>query len=141
MSYKQTYIPTVNNKDFQGMKLGELKVYVKKYYNENIKNTTVTNKHKNITVKFSRKGIDHLLYARNAGFVKLKAVLKLKEIVENAVFLNFKDKDKSDSKDIFGYINMKCKVNIEEKNQVFRIVIKLTKDGKFYYDHSVKVRK
>ncbi len=139
--YKQTYIPVVDDTQFKEMKLSELKEYVKTYFNENLRSKTATNFHKQITVQFSRKGLDHLLYARNAGYIKLKAVVVLKEMIENAVYLNFKNKDSDDVADIIGYFNFKCKVNVESNVQIFRIVIRLTKTGKFYYDHAVRVRK
>ncbi len=140
-NYKQKTIPVVDDKQFAGMKLGKLKEYVKIYFNDNLRNMSVINQHKGISVKFSRKGFDHLIHARNVGYVKLKAVIVLKEMVENAVYLNFKDKDEDDTKDILGYFNFKSKVKVESKIQTFRIVIRLTKSGKFYYDHAVKVRK
>ncbi len=66
--------------------------------------------------------------------MKIKAVVVLKKMIETAIFLNFKDKDDNDSKDILGYFNFKSKVKVEDKIQIFRIVVRLTKSGKFYYD-------
>ena len=44
-------------------------------------------------------------------------------------------------KEIIGYMNFKVSVMIEENSHKFRIVVRITKDGKFYYDHAVKVKK
>ena len=131
----------VDDRLFSGMKMSEIKTFVKEYYNANLKGNTVKNIQKGITIKFSRKGFDHLIHARNVGYVKIKAIVVLKQMVENATYLNFKDRDSDDSKEILGYFNFSCKAIVEGKNQNFRIVIRLTKDGKFYYDHSVKVSK
>ena len=139
--YKQTIIPTVEDKQFEGLKLGQIKKFVRNYFNENIRNKTVKNKHKGITVMFTRKGLDHVIHARNAGYVKYKAIICLPKMVKNAVYLNFKDKDEDDVLDILGYLNFKCNVKVENRIQIFKIVIRLTNEGVFFYDHSVKVEK
>ena len=139
--YKQTIIPKVDDQQFEGMQLRQLKNYVREYFNNEIRNTAVTNEHKNITVKFSRKGFDHILHARNAGYVKLKAIVVMKEMIMYAEYSNFQKKDTDDPFNVLGYFNYKCKVNIEDTIHLFRIVVRLTNEGKFYYDHAVKVRK
>ena len=121
--------------------LGALKKIVKKYYDENLKGTTVINRDKGITVIFSNVGRNHVLYARKVGFEKLVAVFQLSEMVVNAVFTNFKGPDDDDFSNIIGYMNFKAKVNINGVTQAFRIVVRISKEGKFFYDHSVKVKK
>ena len=137
--YKQTEIPEVDDKQFNDMPLGKLKKYVTNYFDREIKNSTVKNIHKGITVEIRKAGLRHLIHARNAGYVKLKAVIVLKEMIKNAEYSNFNEPDDNDGLDVLGYFNLKCKAKIEEKQHTFRIVIRLTKDGKFYYDHSVRV--
>lgn len=139
--YKQNIIPAVDDSQFAGMKLGELKKYVRAFFNENFRNKTVKNTHKGISIKMSMSGLKHLFNARRSGFVKIKAVMALDEMLKYAEYSNFKEPDANDTLDILGYFNFKCKVKVEENVQNFRIVVRLTKDGKFYYDHSVKVRK
>ena len=118
-----------------------LKKIVKQYYDENLKGQTVVNRDKGITVIFSNVGRNHVLYARRPGFEKLVAIFKLSELVANAVFTNFKGPDKDDFSNIIGYMNFKSKANINGTTQVFRIVVRISKEGKFFYDHSVRVKK
>ncbi len=134
-------IPKVENKQFEGMKMGVLKKYVKAFYINNFKTKTIRNKNKEIDIKFSSVGIKHLLHARKSGYIKLKAVTVLDEMIENAIFLNFKNPDSNDTTGIIGYMNFEVFVSIEGQNHYFKVVTRLTKDGNFYYDHSVKVIK
>ena len=138
--YKQKIVPVVADNQFAGMRLGQLREYVTNYFDKHIKDCKLINLHKGITVEIRKAGLRHLLYARNAGYVKLKAVMILKEMLINAVYCNFNEPDNDDGLNVIGYLNFKCKAKIEDKVQVFRIVVRLTKEGKFYYDHSVKVQ-
>jgi len=139
--YKQKIIPIVDDDQFIGMTLGQLKDYIKTYYNTNLKGSTIINKHKGISIQFGREGIRHLLYARKIGYTKLKAVVVLNQLMINSVYCNFKEPDITDTKEILGYLNFKAKVCIEDKIHLFRIVVRLTISGKFYYDHAVRVKK
>ena len=139
--YIQTVIPVANDEFFKDMPLGKLKQYVRHYFNENLRNSSVVNFEKKITIKFSRTGFDHLIHARNIGYIKLKAVVILDKMIKYAEFIDFKDKDIDDSIGILGYFNFQCKATVEEKIHLFRIVIRMTKDGEFYYDHAVRVDK
>jgi len=139
--YKQTIIPKVNESLFKEMTLKEIKPFVKKYYNEKFKGKTFINKHKGISVKFSRKGIDHVIYGRTRGNEKLKAVVVLDKMIQNAVYSNFGEPDKTDPPGVLGFLNFKVKVNVENKEHFFRVVVRITKDGKFFYDHAVKIVK
>ena len=121
--------------------LAELKLQVKKYYNDVLHGTSVVNKDKGITVTFSSVGRNHVLYARNAGFEKLVAIFKLPEIVSTATFLNFKNADENDHHSVVGYMNFKSMVSINGKAFQFRMVVRISTNGKFYYDHSVWVKK
>lgn len=119
----------------------KLKLLTKQFYNEKLHGLKVTNIDKGITVLFSSVGRNHVLYARNAGFEKLIAIYKLPEIVKNAKFTNFKNPDARDAKNIIGFMNFKCPVKINGVMQYFRIVVRISTDGKFFYDHSVRVKK
>ena len=138
MTKKRIILP---DHEFDGIPLGKLKTKAKQFYKTNIKGTTVVNIHKGITVQFNEAGIRHLIYARNIGFIKVKAVWLLKEMVRDATYCNFKEPDKEDSPGIIGYFNFKIKAVIENESHFFKVTVRLTKEGKFYYDHSVKVKK
>ena len=138
---KVIILPSHIENEVNTLKLGELKKKVKAFYTENLKGKTVKNKHKGITVLFNAPGLKHLLFARNVGYVKLKAVFILRDLVKNAIFCNFKNPDINDNPGITGYLNFKSKAKIEGNIYAFRIVVRLTNQGKFYYDHSVKVKK
>ncbi len=134
-------IPIVEDSQFKGMKLGEIRNFVKAHYESKFKGKNVINEDKGITVTLGREGLHHTIYARNAGYIKLKALLIINEMIESAVYCNFKDADSDDPKDIIGYMNFKSKVIIEGLNHVFRISVRLSKEGKFFYDHAVRVKK
>ena len=118
-----------------------LKQEMKSFYNAQLKGKTVKNKQKGISILFSSVGRNHILYARAVGFEKLIAITKLAEMVREAEYCNFKEADENDSRDILGYMNFKVSVCINDEICHFRIVVRLTKNGKFFYDHSVKIRK
>jgi len=118
-----------------------LKLQVKKFYDTNLKGKSVINKEKGITVTFSNVGRNHVLYAGAAGFEKLIAVYKLAEMVRNAKFCNFQAPDEDAPQGILGYMNFKVSVIINGVVQHFRIAIRITKNGKFFYNHSVWVKK
>jgi hypothetical protein len=121
--------------------LDKLKKDVLRYYNQNLKGKSVLNREKGITVIFSNVGIRHVVYARKVGFEKLIAVTKLPEMIRYAAFSNFKGPDENDGKNILGYMNFKVPVIINRIKQWFRIVIRITTDGKFFYDHAVRYTK
>ena len=138
-NYRQKEIPKVDENLFVNLKLGEIKKFVSDFFEKNIKNTKIENLHKGINVEIRKAGLRHILYARNAGYNKLKAVIIMKEMIRHATYCNFKEPDEDDEVNVLGYFNFKCKVNIENKIQFFRIAVRLTKDGKFYYDHAIKI--
>lgn len=139
--YKQPSVPVVDDKQFEGMALGKIKTYVSDFFDKNLRDTQVKNLHKGITIDMRKAGLRHVIHARNPGYVKMKAVMVVKEMLRNAVYCNFGEPDANDAANVMGYFNFKCKVNVEGKDHVFRIVVRLTTDGKFYYDHAVKVVK
>lgn len=131
----------LNDEKIDGMTLSQLKKAIKDYYGKYVKGTSVVNKQKLITVDFPADSVKHVIYARKPGYTKLKAVFIIKEMIKNAEYLNFKEPDEDDGQNILGYFNFKAKAKIEGNVHWFRIVIRLTNNGKFYYDHSVKVIK
>lgn len=139
--YKQVEIPVVENKEWDSLKMGELKKAVKEYYEVFISGTSTKNLHSGVTILFTKGGIKHFLNFGKQGYTKLKMVQKLRAAVRLAEFKNFKKKDIDDAPNILGYLNYMVTVNVEGKNQRFRIVVRLTTEGKFYYHHSVRVQK
>ena len=125
---------------FDQYTLGELKSQAKVFYKKNLKGRSVINRHKGITIIFNEKGLRHTLYARKIGFTKIKAIWYLDEMVQEAVYCNFKNPDYDDVNSVLGYLNFKIRINSEGVIFMFRLVIRLTKDGKFYYDHAVKAK-
>ncbi len=123
------------------MTLGEIKKYVKGYYLKYYAGKSVRNHHKGIVVMLGKPGLKHVVNARNSGYTKLKAIVKIPEMIANAVYCNFKEAGKNDPYSIFGYANFKSKVEVESKIHIFRIVVRVTATGHFYYDHAVKVKK
>jgi hypothetical protein len=127
--------------NYEPVGIQKLKLLAKQFYNEKLHGLKVINMDKGITALFSSVGRNHVLYARNAGFEKLIAIFKLPEIVQNAKFTNFKNPDARDAKNVIGFMNFKCPVKINGVMQYFRVVVRISTDGKFFYDHSVKVKK
>ena len=123
------------------VEITKLKKEMKSFYNTHLKGKTVKNKDKGISIILSSVGRNHVLYARAAGFEKLIAIKKLHEMVREAEYCNFKEPDADDGKDILGYMNFKVNVCINGETLLFRIVVRLTKNGKFFYDHSVRIEK
>lgn len=110
---------TIDDDFINSLSLGALKKYVLDYFNINFHNTEVINKHKGITISLRKSGVRHVIYARNAGYIKLKAILVIDEIIKNAIFMNFKNPDIEESVDIIGYMNFKSKIQIEGRYHFF----------------------
>ena len=133
---------TINRKKVtSSAEISLLKKEMKSFYNTHLKGKTVKNKDKGINVILSRVGRDHVLYARAAGFEKLIAFKKLDEMIREAEYCDFQEPDADDGKHILGYMNFKVNVCINGDVLLFHIVVRLTKDGKFFYDHSVRIEK
>ena len=137
---RQPYLPVVDETLFKGLALGELKKQAKAHYLQHFAGRTVVNQDKGIRVTFSKPGLRHSLHARNAGYLKVKALFILDELMEVASFSNFKGPDADDSNLVFGYFNFEAKCQIEGNQQRIRLVVRLTRDGKFFYDHALRVR-
>ncbi|MDR0728599.1 MAG: hypothetical protein LBF19_00520 [Prevotellaceae bacterium] len=121
--------------------IARLREEMKSYYNARLKGKTIVNRQKGISVIFSSTGRQHVLYARKVAFEKLIAITKLDEMVEYALFTNFKNPDPDDDpQNIIGYMNFMVPVSINNALHRFRLVVRITKDGKFYYDHAVKIK-
>ena len=133
---------TINRKKVTSVsEISRLKTEMKSFYNTRLKGKTVKNKDKGISIVFSSVGRNHVLYARAAGFEKLIVIKKLPDMVREAEYCNFKEPDGNESKDILGYMNFKVNISINDEIFLFRIVVRLTKNGKFFYDHSVRIEK
>lgn len=85
--------------------------------------------------------VKYVIYARKPGYVKLKAVVVLDKMIQNAVYSNFHEAGENDPDVVLSFLNFKVKVNIENKIHYFRVVVRLTKHGKFFYDHAFKIIK
>lgn len=138
--YKQVDIPQASNK-WNNLKLGELKKAAQSFYLSEIEGKSCLNKSTGVTISFPKSGIKHVLNFGNAGYVKFKFIEVLKKAIEVAEFKNFKLPDDDDGNNIIGYMNFNVKVKVEDKIENFRAVIRVTNDGKFYYNHSVKIKK
>ena len=131
----------ITNKDWDKYSLSQLKQAVKVFYAENLSGKSIKNKQKGITVVFANTGLRHLLHARTSGYVKLKAISVLPSLIEQAKYSNFKAAVGEESKRIVGYFNFTSKVFCEGKMHNIHITIRLTNNGKFYYDHSLFTKK
>ena len=118
-----------------------LKVSAKDFYFENIAGKSIVNKDTGITVLFSKNGIRHLLNYKRNNFPQLELVFDLMKAVRDAKFSNFKNKDANELKEVIGYMNFNYAKMIDNKKETFRINIRITKDGKFYYHHSLTTKK
>ena len=114
---KPVVLPDQLEETLKVLSLGDLKRKVKDFYTQNLKGRSVKNIHKGITVLFAMSGQRHLLYARNPGYTKLKAVYILPELIQNAIFCNFKGPDLNDD-GIVGYLNFRSKAKIEGKYEL-----------------------
>jgi len=65
----------------------------------------------------------------------------LDKMIQSAVYSNFGEPTEKDPPGVLGFLNFKVKVNIENKEHLFRVVVRMTKEGKFFYDHAVKIIK
>lgn len=56
---------------------------------------------------------------------------------EGMVYNNFGEAKITDSPNVIGYLNFKCKCVIDGKTECLRIAVQMQKGGKFYYDIEV----
>lgn len=134
--YKQTVFPRLNNL-WDTKSVAEIAVLADNYYKEHLENTSVVNLHTGIKINFVRSGIKHLLNFGKGGNFKYQLVKILPQVLRNAEFKNFKPADEDDGDNIVGYMNFGAGITKHNSIENFRIVIRITNDGKFYYHHGL----
>lgn len=126
---------------YAGLKLKDLRKSAETYYKANLTGTMVMNVATGVVITFANSGLRHVLYGRTGGNEKYYAVFAVKALVAGAEFSNFKNRDKDDAPPTLGYMHLKAKLTIDSKVYPYRIVIRIMKNGKYYYDHSVRIKK
>lgn len=138
--YKQAVIPYVDDAKYVPLKTGDIKRLMVEYFTENLAGKSVVNIHKGITIVLSKSGLRHVVHARRLGFYKLLGIKVLDQMLIHAKYTNFSEPDADDSEGILGYMNFTATAKIGTSLHTFRLVVRMTTAGKFYYDHATKLR-
>jgi hypothetical protein len=137
--YKQTVIPKFGNQ-WDSFSQADLKKVAQKFFQEKLKGKTVKNIDTGVHIQLAQSGVKHALNYGQRDYIKFKVIGILDELLKYAEFKNFKKPDLNDGQNILGYMNFEAIGNVESKNYKFRIVVRITNEGKFYYHHAKKIR-
>jgi Large polyvalent protein-associated domain 3 len=139
--YKQTTIPKTKTTNWTGLKPLVTRKNIAAFYKENIAGKTVVNAHKGITVIFSKTGENKLAFGGRVYPKKAALVEVLTQMVKQGEFSNFGNAKEKDGDNVVGFLNFKCKVQIDDKIENVRFTVQMRNDGKFYYSHEVNIYK
>lgn len=104
-----------------------MKVFDKKFNNKKVKNKAT-----GVTINLRKKGAKHALFARTGQFEKIVCVTLIDEIIKQAVLEGI---ETGKSEGIIGVLRFKTKIKIDLNLFIVIIVVRVTKEGKMYYDH------
>lgn len=131
----QTYIPSVETpKEWQDVKLGDLRRFIFEYVRNNYAGRIIENKHTKLKIKISVSGGRKTAMGGAIYRKKASAILILPQIIEYAQYNNFGAAKDSDGANVLGYLNFKCKCKIDGVLENIRLAIQFQKGGKFYYN-------
>ena len=132
--YKQTKIPSVKIPDEWKILSG---VQLRKIVYEHIKKNNigfVRNNDTQINIAITVSSARKTAYGEAIYLKKAALALIIKDVLKYAKYNNFGKRKDSDSNDVLGYLNFKCKVKIDGKTECARIAVRFMRGGKFYYN-------
>jgi hypothetical protein len=138
MKYKQKHIPCLNSA-WNDKTIYELRKIVLSWYKQNYAGKTVVNKCIGVPIHFTTRGGNKLSIGGGMYPLKAELIRVLPEILEQAVYNNWGDRKTKDPAHIIGYLNFKCKVQIDEKIKNLRIAVQMQKNGKIYWNHEINM--
>jgi len=119
----------------------ELKKIALIYAKQHFSGATVVNTEKQISVKISTTGVNHVLYARKVAYHKVIAVKYIPEIIKQGQFVNWGNPSKEDPENVIGFMRFKCLLKINGQKYKLNYDIRIDKTGNFYYDHNIRIKK
>ena len=127
-------IPSVDLLYFNTIKESQLKIKVRDWVKENLRNKIVEIKSKPLIIELTWQGLKNDIYEYHNNYIeKLVSFVKLYEILEQAEFL-YSEKDKKNRKEVKAIHRFKSKVQISDKE--FDVIIIIVETKKTYlYDH------
>lgn len=108
-----------------------------KFFNENLKGIEIYNKDNGAKIILAKTGWRHTIMTEKKTYENIVIFKKLKEVIENAKFEYFRPPDEKDAKTTIGFFNYRCNVLINGSPYIVKIVIRIDKNGKFYYHHYI----
>lgn len=132
----KTILPKVDDAQFQGMTLKQVKEYVKTVFDTRLHGKTVRNKETGISITINKNGRKHVYFHQKGGlWLEVKGLLVIDEMLRQAKFLNFRKRDSGDLNHVIGYLHFKGNAIVEGKKRRYKIVVMITNMGKYFYHH------
>ena len=102
---------------------------------KNLSGTKIYHKDIEDYIIFNKAGIKHAIYSRTYE-MKIELIYKAAELLKSSTLYEIvKDKqNRPDIKNIYKFVSNYKK---DEKDFFVYIIVRETKDGKFYYDHGI----
>lgn len=134
----------IEDSDWIKLSIKELKEIAFAHYSVHFQGRTVVNEDSGDLIVFTRKGIDHHIYARKCAYEKLAVIKELAVVIQKAKLIAYEARTEKDNVDVLGYKNYECIVTLNGKKLVFGIHIQAIKNGKttkfHYYDINLPIK-
>ena len=118
----------ISTKDFQKMKVGDLKRFTLNYYEKFLKDRKIAIKNSLKKVQFINKAGRKIAYGGSMYSAKAAIIEHLEEIIKNSTYNNWGNRKPKDHKDVLGYLNFKSKVKIDGEKRHVRISVEVYKN-------------
>lgn len=133
-------IPSIDLLYFKTIEEKQLKIKVRNWVKENLRNRIINIKSKPLTIELTWQGLKNDIYEYHNNYIeKLVSFGILYEIIEQAEFL-YSEKDKKKRKEVKAIHRFKSKVKISDKE--FDVIIIIVETITSYlYDHILLEKK
>ena len=140
--YKQAVIPNAETpEEWKGLKLQQLRTIIFKRIRSEYSGMVVTNLDTRLPIIISVTSARKTAFGEAIYYKKAASVLVLPDIIKYAKYNNWGAPKPTDGPNIIGYLNFKCKCNIDGKHENVRLAVQFQKGGKYYYNIEINKKK
>jgi hypothetical protein len=125
-------VPITYPKHYRNLPIADLKKECFKVFTERFAGKKVVNKATGAQINLKSRGAKHALYARTGGFEKVVCILKIDKILAEAKLAGT---EKGKTEGVICALKFKTAVLIDDRKFTVIAVVKVTKEGRMYYDH------
>ena len=133
--YRQNIIPKSETpEEWKSLKLQQLRAVIFDHIKKNYSGMVITNVDTGLPIIISVTSARKTAFGEAIYFKKAAATLMLPELIRYAEYNNWGNPKPTDGPNIIGYLNFKCKCQIDGKKENIRLAVQFQKGGKYYYN-------